>query len=764
MTAQRRRHVWITLLYLLGWLALDAAAQQFNTVPGVSVWYPPFALDFVLLLVFGLRYWPLLIVSNVLHELLITPQPLPPLPLLASVVVAVAGSTLACVVLRHLRFDARLPRLRDVRLFVLVAVFGAPLIVTTAQVLCLVWADLVPWGRVIERTLQLWAGTATGIGMLAPSLLLLLRRWPGLWTAGLPVTDEPVGSGGPGATAPISLAPRLAGRQRLLTLGRRVLEGLAELSVAGLALWIGYGGPRGGTLDFSYVLFVPLLWTATRHGFERTALAVLGLNVGVALLTGGPDIRRTDGLALQFGLLTVTVSGLLLGAVMRERRRLTERLSELALRDPLTGLGNRRLFHERVAQALTRRPPPAGTLAVLLMDFDDFKTINDTLGHSAGDEVLRAVGRRLEVSVPPPGVVARLGGDEFAVLLEDMRGPGEAVRIARQLLRVLDEPVPVGDQSLRVGASVGVTVWDGTGEDGETLLRDADVALYRAKAGRRGQVQLFDASMHIAVLERVELEAELRASLVRGDFELHYQPLVDAPTGLPTGVEALVRWRHPTRGLLTPDAFMPLAEETGLVVPLGHWVLRAACREVVDWTGAPGSPPPTVGVNLSAAHLAQPRLVEEVAATLRETGLAPERLMLEITESVLIRDLDTTLGTLRALRGLGVRLAVDDFGTGYSSLSYLRHLPIQDLKVDRAFVTDLERDAAATELARVIAVLGRTLGLNTVAEGVETAQQYARIRALGYTLAQGYYIARPLPADQARALVEQGRPLVSQTV
>ncbi|WP_216324323.1 putative bifunctional diguanylate cyclase/phosphodiesterase [Deinococcus aestuarii] len=733
------------VFYLLAWLALDVVSQRFNAAPGVSVWYPPSALDYVLLLVFGRRFWPFLVVTGLLHQALVVPAPPPPLPLLLSTAVTVGGTVLACLLLERLRFDPRLPRLRDVQLFAAVAMVGAPLGVAALQVASVAGAGRLAGAEIGERLLQLWAGTATGVGLLAPPLLLLLRRWPGLWAAP--------------ASGPAEPEPQ--GPARPPPLWWRVLDLLAEAGLAALALWVGYGGPRSSTLDFSYALFVPLLWTATRHGFERTVLTVLGLNVGVALLTGNEEVRRTGGLALQFGLLTLTLSGLLLGAVLRERRRLTDRLAFLALHDPLTGLGNRRLFHERMAQALDEPSPAPSTPAVLLMDLDNFKAINDSLGHGTGDEVLRAVGGRLAACAPPAATVARLGGDEFAVLLPGVGGPDEASEVAARFLGALNPPVAVRDLTLTVGASVGIALRGG-GEDGEALLRNADVALYRAKAGRRGRAQLFDASMHAAVVEGVQVEAELRAALTRGEFELHYQPLVDLRTGRAGGVEALVRWPHPTRGLLGPEAFLEVAEETGLVVPLGRWVLRAACREVAGWAAPPGEKPPSVGVNLTAAHLAQDGVVEDVAAALRESGLAPGRLMIELTENVVMSDAEANLRTLAALRSLGVRLAVDDFGTGYSSLSYLRQFPIDDLKVDRSFITGLGGDRVGTELARVIAALGRTLGLNTVAEGVETAEEYARVRDLGYAMAQGYYIARPLPAAAARAVLSRPGPLVPQ--
>ena len=539
---------------------------------------------------------------------------------------------------------------------------------------------------------------------------------------------------------------------------RTLLEGLAEAAVVALALVVGYGSPRGGTLDYSYALFVPLLWIAARHGFARTAVTVLALNVGVALLVRD-EIGHTNGLALQFGLLTVTLSGLLLGAFMSERRLLGARQVHQALHDPLTDLGNRSLFTARVAHTLARRSRPDATLAVLFVDLDNFKAINDSRGHAVGDEVLVAVGRRLAACVRPADTVARLGGDEFAVLLDALSGPPEAGEVAARLLDALRAPIATRGTDLAVGGSVGIAFGGAEADDTDTLLRNADVALYRAKDRGRGSYQVFDASMHAAVIARLELETDLRRAIDREEFVLHYQPLVALDTGRIVGVEALVRWAHPARGLLAPGAFIPLAEETGLIVPLGRWALRAACRAVAGWPTPAGHPPPTVAVNLSVAQVQREDVLADVADALRETGLVPDRLTLEITESVLAGDPDAARDTLRALHGRGVRLALDDFGTGYSSLGYLRRFPLDALKMDRSFVADLGRDATGTELARVVVALGRTLGLTTVAEGIETAEQYAWVRALGCALGQGYYMARPLPPDEARALVAAGAPL-----
>jgi diguanylate cyclase (GGDEF)-like protein len=642
-----------------------------------------------------------------------------------------------------LKIDPRLGRLRDVVLFVAVAVVLAPLVMAALQVLTLEVFGLLPSARGVNQTLQLWAGSATGVGLLAPPLLLGWRRWPGLWATvgGRPEPDH----------WPQTVRPRPGWQQGL--------EAGAAVVLTGLAIWVAYGGPRGASLDYSYVLFVPLLYVAVVYSFVQTAFSVLALNVGAAVLTG-EQVARGGGLTLQFGLLTVTVSGLLLGAVLRDRKQLTGRLRYLALHDPLTGLGNRRLFAERLDAALSATPAPEG-VAVLLLDFDNFKAINDSLGHDAGDQVLVDVGGRLRTAVRPDDTVARLGGDEFAVLLPRLADARQATEAAERVLRVLAPVVPVKGFELQVRASLGLAVRD-AGQDGDTLLRNADVALYHAKAHRRGHVQLFDASMHRALLDRVELEADLRAALSGGALEVYYQPLVELGSGQLRGFEALVRWPHPTRGLLLPGEFLPLAEDTGLIIALDRWMLRAATREAARWPTPAGAGPLSLGINLSAAHVHLPDLVDEVCAVLDDSGLPPGCLMLELTERVLTGDVPTVTRTLRALRRLGLHLALDNFGTGTSSLGDLRQLPVSHLKIDRSFIATLGVDGddpIGTELARAIAALGHALGLTTIAEGVATPEQHAAVRALGYTQAQGFHLSAPLPVAQARELALR-RPLL----
>jgi len=437
-------------------------------------------------------------------------------------------------------------------------------------------------------------------------------------------------------------------------------------------------------------------------------------------------------------------------------------LEHQATHDALTGLPNRALLQERLGRALADAASAQGddAVAVLFLDLDRFKVVNDSLGHAAGDALLVAVAGRLAGCVRGGDTVARLGGDEFAVLLAGRGAEGEATRAAGRIIRALEAPFRLGGRDVATATSIGIAVGAtvATATTAGDLLRDADVALYRAKAGGRGRYAVFDAAMNAHALERLELEAELRRGLTRGEFAVYYQPKVELATGRLAGLEALVRWRHPARGLVEPDAFIPLAEETGLIVPLGQWVLEEACRQARRWgaegaEGAGGGPAVVVSVNLSARQFAQPALEEEVARALAMSGADAGQVQLEITEGAAMGNAEATVETLRRLKGLGVGLAIDDFGTGYSSLAYLKRFPVDALKIDRAFVTGVRRETADASIVGAVVGLGRALGLAVVAEGVETAEEAAQVCALGCALGQGYHFARPLPRAEAEALV-----------
>lgn len=398
---------------------------------------------------------------------------------------------------------------------------------------------------------------------------------------------------------------------------------------------------------------------------------------------------------------------------------------------------------------------------MVFLDLDDFKVVNDSLGHKAGDDLLVEAAERLGACLRPEDTLARLGGDEFVVLLEDVVGRGEATEVAARVAGALRGPFSLGaHEDVFVSASVGIALGGGA-EDRpagvpEELLRRADMAMYEAKRKGKAHHEVFEQRMNVAALERLRVGTDLRRAIERGEFRVHYQPEVSLKTGEVVGFEALVRWEHPEQGLISPARFIPVAEETGMIVPIGRWVLEEACRQAKEWREQrPNGPPLVMSVNLSARQFGHPDLVRDVAHTLGETGLDPGCLVLEITESAVMEDARSTIDTLKELKSLGVSLAIDDFGTGYSSLSYLRRFPVDYLKIDRSFVDGLGEHPEDTVLVSGIVDLANALGLKVVAEGVETEEQLALLRKMGCDLAQGYRFARPLPGERAGTLLRK---------
>ena len=468
---------------------------------------------------------------------------------------------------------------------------------------------------------------------------------------------------------------------------------------------------------------------------------------------------RRDG-QLSWG--TLTVSRAAAGGATRliaivqdvtDRKRLEAQLAHQAYHDPLTELANRSLFRDRVEHALARAARHCDRVAVLFLDLDDFKTVNDSLGHDEGDRLLRAVAARLLNATRGCDTVARLGGDEFAVLLENVNEDQEAAVVANRITSALAAPFQLQQKLMSVSASMGIArAAEGDGAD--ELLRNADVAMYAAKARGKGRYTLFAPEMHTALLTRLSTEADLYEAVVRQEFRLLYQPIVDLAAGRMVGCEALVRWDHPQRGVVQPDAFIRLAEDTGLIIPLGRWVLREATREAASWPNQPTcSRPPYVTVNIAGKQLLHPDFVTDVANALRDAGLNASRLILEITEGTLLDNAEATTRRLQELKALGVRLAIDDFGTGYSSLSYLQRFPIDILKIDKSFVDGIVRGGNQAALARTIISLGDSLALRTVAEGIETDAQRTVLRDLGCQLGQGFLYARPLDASAIPAVI-----------
>jgi diguanylate cyclase (GGDEF)-like protein len=433
-------------------------------------------------------------------------------------------------------------------------------------------------------------------------------------------------------------------------------------------------------------------------------------------------------------------------------RRL-DQLARQAFRDPLTGLPNRALFMDRLSHALTRTERRGEQLAVLFLDLDRFKVVNDSLGHSVGDQLLIGVSQRLSACLRPEDTIARLGGDEFAILLEDVKDDKAPTAVADRLTSELQQPFAVEGREVVITISIGIAMSTARRITPEDILRDADLAMYHAKGKGKARYEIFDKSMNAPAQERLDLELDLRNAVTREEFTLHYQPVVDLLTGRITEVEALVRWRHPQRGLLFPADFVDLSEETGLIVPLGHWVLHEACRQTRQWQLAAPGTSLTISVNLSARQLQQPALVEEIAAVLQDTRLDPGALRLEITETVVMHDAPTTLAKLEALKALGVQLAIDDFGTGYSSLGYLKRFPVDTLKIDRSFVKGIGGDVEDSAIVRAVITVAKSLNLSVTAEGIETAEQLEQLRALGCDHGQGYFFAKPLASDRVPALL-----------
>ena len=742
------RYVLIVAIYLVSWTALDFACLWFETGPEIQVWYPPSALDVVLLLVCGLRYSPALLLNTFVHEFFVTKRGLPIVTLLIFNLVTTLGYAGACVLLlRKLRINPRLRKLRDVVWFMVVAVVTAPLVIALLQVLNLASGKVIPWSKSFTYMLHYWAGDSTGIAMLAPFLIILLRQLPWAWSQ----TEEEEAA----SEAKLGWPTR-----------REVRRLLVEIFVLGGAVWAAYGTPKGVALDYTYFIFLPLIWMAMKYGFERAATVVLLINVSIAILVGN-RIGNTNALTLQFGLMTLSHTGLLLGAVSTERfqadialRDSSKQLMYNAFHDPLTGLPNRALFMQRLERTIEHGKRHKDYLfAVLFLDLDRFKVINDSLGHTLGDQLLITVAGRLEACLRPTDTVARLGGDEFTILLEAIEDISDVIRVAERIQQELTLPLNLGRQQVFTTVSIGIAlnVLDYNSGSGynraEDILRDADVAMYRAKELGKAGYQMFNTSMHTQALARLQLETDLRLAIERGEFRIHYQPIVSLETGKIIGFEALVRWEHPQRGFLYPDKFIPIAAEIGLLSSIDWWVLRESCYQTQQWQKQfPDNSALSISVNFCNKQFTQPTLLEQIKQILQETSLDAHSLKMEITENVIMENCEAVIAKLWQLKALGIELAIDDFGTGYSSLGRLHDFPINMLKIDRSFVSNMD-ERGNLEVVRTIVTLAHHLSVDVIGEGVETADQLAQLRELKCGYGQGYFFSRPLDSNAAEALI-----------
>jgi len=505
-----------------------------------------------------------------------------------------------------------------------------------------------------------------------------------------------------------------------------------------------------GPSDFSAVREDGTPWPV------ETRPAVTTLRTGEPRSNVIMGYRRPDG-----SLIWVSINSRALGGVggqapsevvvsfidVTERRSFEERLTYLAQNDALTGLPNRALLLDRLGQALTRAARRQSAVGIMLFDLDRFKEVNDSLGHSAGDAVLREVAARVRRALRDSDTVARLGGDEFCVVLEDCERRDKVGITASKLQRLFDEPIAAEGREVFTGASIGIATYPDDGNSIEDLIRHADTAMYDAKRDGGNGHRFYSRERHSRPADRLHLGTALRRAIDRNELVLHYQPQIDIASGRPVGVEALLHWRHPELGLLPPKDFIHVAEETGLIVPIGEWVLKTACAEARAWQQA-GLPLLTVGINLSARQFRDAQLISKIAATLAVTGLGPRYLELEITETVIMSETGHTINVLTRLADLGVRVSIDDFGTGYSSLAYLKRFPVHKLKIDRAFVRDIQSSRDDAAIAQAIITLSKALDLRVIAEGVETSEQLAILANLGCTQYQGFYFSGALPARE----------------
>lgn len=751
------RSIVLTLAYTLGVLILNQGARFFQTASGISLWYPSAGLYSFLLLQFGVGYAPAIFLPRFLNWWLFDRFEGIPFgtAMLVTLWIALGYTGVAYGLKRYRDFKPDLTQLQDALGLLIGMGMMASLLVALPYVTTLVLSGIISPQQWLLQIGLFWAGDATGVAMLAPLLLVCsnLRKWH-------------------------SVDPYTAGKRVfrfLVPLGRPWdWLWIVTLLVTAFISWIAYYLPPPETyLEFSYLAFLPILWVAIHYGFPRTTLIILIVNLLVTLLIDAQD-RAENPVALQFGLMTLSLTGLLLGAINTAQRRNLRALQFNAQHDDLTGLYNRAWLMDYLYQQVHKqRQQPDQTFALMLIDIDRFKTVNDRFGQLVGDQLLFETAYRLRqqginpeaLSCAPVCRVVRLGVDEFVVLVQGSPTWPDLIRLMNQILQCIDQPFYLNGYEVIVSASLGITHAQDPSQAPEIPLRNADIAMRIAKKRGGNQWEAFDQNLQGATLRRSRLEIDLKRQVLHClgspslELFLAYQPIVALETEQMRGFEALIRWHHPTLGPISPAEFIPIAEDTGLIVPLGYWVLQEACSHLQNWqTQYAQAGLLTIAVNLSQKQMLNPRFDQEVAQVLRQTGLSPQCLKLEITESLLMERKEEGLAMLGRLRMMGVSLSIDDFGTGYSSLSYLSSMQVNTLKIDQSFVRQLDQGQNALSIVQAIIGLAESLNLEVVAEGVETPEQLEALRLLGCQEVQGYLFYRPLERDAIESLLQSNLP------
>lgn len=704
---------------LTGWASLKITAYVANVV--AVVWLAA-GIGAMASLRFGMAG----IVGVLLGSFALNSQILPPEAAFRLALGAAAGAAVIGYLPRYLPpFSSTLDYVSSVTKFALVAAPLGCAVSALAGVFSLgffghLHSDLA-W-----RTLGVWwLGELLGVYLIAP-LLLTASRWDLL---------------------PTNKGARLEGL--VLVLGMLLLT----------RVMMEYAEPLRPAEIVLFVLLPGVLWAALRFSVTGASVAIFLaalIVLGVSLVSFGGLTSATmprDVFALQISMLTMALGGLFVSAALTERRYSEMRLDMLANHDPLTGLPNRSYFQDFLGHALARAQREKLQISLLFIDLDRFKHINDSQGHEVGDQVLRVVANRLDEQLRADDFVARLGGDEFAVILMHPPASRAASRVARKLLKALAESFKLDRRRYAIGASIGISVYPDDGLDANTLLRQADLAMYQAKQRRSG-FEYFSDELNTVAQQQLNLETGLRQALERDELALAYQPKVDLASGRVVGLEALARWLTRSGGIIWPDQFIPVAEETGLIMPLGRWVVRAACEQWIVWRDAGLNPPP-IAINLSPRQFSDARLIDDIDAILKETGMESSYLQLEVTESAAMENPARTFDMLDALRQRGLHVYIDDFGTGHSNLGQLKRMPIDALKIDKSFVDDVLTDSDDAEIANAIIRLAHALNLRVVAEGVESVEQVAFLKDQGCDEIQGYVVAKPLPPDKVATFFDR---------